>query len=97
MHIDPKNTLQVNPVNRLQNEQQPAARKETAVTPGQGEAPQSQVSAFSRALEQSYQALSEHDSIDMAKVQQVKLAIANGELKLDEDTIINAMLDMHKR
>jgi len=33
----------------------------------------------------------------MAKVQQLKLAIANGEFKLDDDAIVSAMLDMHKR
>ncbi|NRQ42931.1 flagellar biosynthesis anti-sigma factor FlgM [Rheinheimera sp. YQF-2] len=97
MQIDPKNNLQVNPVNRLQNEQQPAAKATPTAVSVNNDAPASQVSAFSHAVAESYKALSEHDSVDMAKVQQLKLAIANGELKLDDDAIVSAMLDMHKR
>lgn len=96
MQIDPKNPLQVNPANRVTQQQhtteqlqQPVAKKaESAV---------SQVSAFSRSLEQTFQSLSEQDSVDMTKVKQLKLAIANGELKLDEEALVNAMLEMHKR
>lgn len=97
MQIDPKSNLQVNPVNRLQNEQQPAAKATPTAVSVNNDVPVSQVSAFSHAVAESYKALSEHDSVDMAKVQQLKLAIANGELKLDDDAIVSAMLDMHKR
>ena len=97
MQIEPKNTLQVNPVNRLQNEQQPTAQTTPTVVSANSDTPVSQVSAFSHAVAESYKSLSEHDSVDMAKVQQLKLAIANGELKLDDDAIVSAMLEMHKR
>lgn len=96
MQIDPKNPLQVNPVNRLTQEQHSAEPAKARVA-DKSEAGVSQVSAFSRSLEQTFQALSDKDSVDMAKVQQLKQAIANGELQLDEDALVSAMLEMHKR
>ncbi|MDR6984257.1 negative regulator of flagellin synthesis FlgM [Rheinheimera pacifica] len=96
MQIDPKNPLQVNPVNRLTQEQHSAEPAKTPVA-GKTEAGVSQVSAFSRSLEQTFQGLADKDSVDMAKVQQLKQAIANGELQLDEDALVSAMLEMHKR
>lgn len=96
MQIDPKNPLQVNPVNRLVQEQHNAEQPKAAAA-GKAEAGVSQVSAFSRSLEQTFQSLAEQPSVDMAKVQQIKHAIANGQLKLDEDALVSAMLEMHKR
>ena len=96
MQIDPKNPLQVNPVNRLAQEQHSAEQPQSPAA-GKNEAGVSQVSAFSRSLEQTFQSLADKDSVDMAKVQQLKLAIANGELQLDEDALVSAMLEMHKR
>ncbi|PKM18278.1 MAG: flagellar biosynthesis anti-sigma factor FlgM [Gammaproteobacteria bacterium HGW-Gammaproteobacteria-15] len=96
MQIDPKNPLQVNPVNRLGQEKHSTEQAKTPVA-GKPEAGVSQVSAFSRSLEQTFQGLADKDSVDMAKVQQLKQAIANGELQLDEDALVSAMLEMHKR
>jgi negative regulator of flagellin synthesis FlgM len=97
MQIDPKNSLQVEPANRLQQKQHSTEPQQPAATTAKAEQPVSQVSAFSHSLEQAYQTLAQHDSVDMDKVKQLQLAIANGELKLDEEALVNAMLEMHKR
>ncbi len=97
MHIDPKNHLQVEPVNRLQQQPHTTESQQGATAASRDEQPVSQVSAFSHALEQTYQALAQQDSVDMNKVRELQQAIARGELKLDEDALVTAMLEMHKR
>ncbi|GGO69303.1 flagellar biosynthesis anti-sigma factor FlgM [Bowmanella pacifica] len=54
------------------------------------------VSDTSKSASQAFSALAEHDGVDMQKVQQMRDAIANGELVLDEARLIDALLDMHR-
>lgn len=97
MQIDPKHSLQVEPASRLQQKQHNAtAQPHSEITRQQAPAA-SQVSAVSQSLQQTYDTLVQHDGVDMNKVRQLQQAIANGELKLDEEALINAMLDMHKK
>ncbi|HEX5792949.1 MAG TPA: flagellar biosynthesis anti-sigma factor FlgM [Rheinheimera sp.] len=97
MKIEPKNTLQVNPVNRLAQEQHNSTATQSTVAPGRSETASSQVSGASRALEQSFATMAGHDDVDMNKVRQLQQAIASGELVLDEDALISAILEMHKK
>ncbi|MBU2070809.1 MAG: flagellar biosynthesis anti-sigma factor FlgM [Gammaproteobacteria bacterium] len=97
MQIDPKNSLQVEPANRLQQKQHSTTAQPHSDTSSQPAPAASQVSSISQSLQQSYDSLAEHDGVDMNKVRQLQQAIANGELKLDEEALIHAMLDMHKK
>ena len=56
-----------------------------------------QVSDLSKAIDSTFNSLAEQSDVDMDKVAQVKAAIANGEFKLDEATLIDALLEMHKK
>jgi anti-sigma28 factor (negative regulator of flagellin synthesis) len=40
--------------------------------------------------------LSERDEVDMDKVMAMRNAIENGELPLDEEALVNAIMDMHR-
>lgn len=55
-----------------------------------------QLSNMSKTAQQAFETLSQHDDVDLEKVKQMQQAIANGELQLDEDALINTLLDIHK-
>ena len=55
-----------------------------------------QVSELSKSIDSTFDTLSSQPDVDMNKVAEVKAAIANGELVLDEDILINALLELHK-
>lgn len=55
-----------------------------------------QLSNMSKTAQHTFDTLSQQDDVDMAKVKQIQQAIANGELQLDEDALINTLLDIHK-
>ena len=57
----------------------------------------SQVSELSKSIDSTFETLSSQTDVDMQKVADVKAAIANGELVLDEQTLINALLELHKQ
>jgi len=97
MKIEPKHSLQVNPVNRLTQEQQNPGTAKTTASQAAADTPASNVSGASRALEQSFANMANQDGVDMNKVRQLQQAIARGELVLDEDALVNAIVDMHKK
>ena len=57
----------------------------------------SQVSELSKSIDSTFETLSSQADVDMKKVADIKAAIANGELVLDEDALINALLELHKQ
>jgi len=57
----------------------------------------SQVSELSKSIDSTFETLSSQTDVDMKKVADVKAAIANGELVLDEEALINALLELHKQ
>jgi negative regulator of flagellin synthesis FlgM len=57
----------------------------------------SQVSELSKSIDSTFETLSSQTDVDMEKVAEVKAAIANGELILDEETLINALLELHRQ
>jgi negative regulator of flagellin synthesis FlgM len=58
---------------------------------------QSEISTTTQAIQQAFNTLAQHDEIDLDKVAQVKVALSKGELKLDDDTLAQAILDFHRR
>ncbi|MBU3023148.1 flagellar biosynthesis anti-sigma factor FlgM [Aestuariibacter sp. A3R04] len=54
-----------------------------------------QLSIMSKTAQQAFETLSQQDDVDLEKVKQMQQAIANGELQLDEDALINTLLDIH--
>ncbi|MDF0535745.1 flagellar biosynthesis anti-sigma factor FlgM [Shewanella sp. A32] len=55
-----------------------------------------QLSTLSRSAGDVYASLSEQNEVDMDKVMAMRSAIEKGELPLDEDALINAIMDMHR-
>ncbi len=55
-----------------------------------------QLSSLSLSANDAFEQLSARDEVDMDKVNAMRNAIANGELSLDEDVLINAIMDMHR-
>ena len=87
------------PVDKLSTENKGHNRPETLAQNAKNNTkqnPNTQLSNMSKAAQQTFDSLSQQDDVDMAKVNQVKQAIANGELTLDQDVLINAMMDIHK-
>lgn len=73
--------------------EKPGARASEAATPSQrAEAAESELQSTS--LRQNLQAVSD---VDVNKVNQVREAIARGELSLDPDVLAEAVMDMHGR
>lgn len=58
---------------------------------------QSEISTTTQAVQQAFNALAKHGEIDFDKVAQVKNALSNGELPLDDDTLAQAILDFHRK
>ncbi len=55
-----------------------------------------QLSSLSLSATDTFEQLSSQDEVDMNKVLAMRSAIAKGELSLDEDVLINAIMDMHR-
>ncbi|MCL1073483.1 flagellar biosynthesis anti-sigma factor FlgM [Shewanella dokdonensis] len=55
-----------------------------------------QLSALSRSAGDVYAGLSEQDEVDMDKVMAMRSAIEKGQLPLDEEALVNAIMDMHR-
>jgi negative regulator of flagellin synthesis FlgM len=56
-----------------------------------------QISSLSKTIDNTFEDLASKPDVDFEKVAKVKAAIANGELSLDQDTLINALLEFHKK
>ncbi|MBE0378052.1 flagellar biosynthesis anti-sigma factor FlgM [Pseudoalteromonas prydzensis] len=55
------------------------------------------ISSLSKAVDNTFENLASKPDVDHEKVARVKAAIANGELSLDQDTLINALLEFHRK
>ncbi|MCQ8877521.1 flagellar biosynthesis anti-sigma factor FlgM [Pseudoalteromonas shioyasakiensis] len=56
-----------------------------------------QVSALSKSIDSTFETLSSQSNVDLQKVAEVKAAIANGSFKLDEATLVDTLLEYHKK
>lgn len=74
----------------------------TTTTTGPSVSEQKEKTATKPAVEELQstnvrKALQESSDVDMNKVSEVRKAIANGELKLDVDSLAEAVVSMHRR
>lgn len=79
---------------RASTHQDPTAPRATANPTKPQEA---LVSQEARLLEQTAGLLNDTSDIDLAKVAELRTAIAEGKLPLDLDALAEAMLDMHRK
>lgn len=86
-------TLQIRPLTKT--EQQPAPTPK-AVAHRPATESQSAISGSSQAIEQAFVGLATQPEVDLAKVAQIKLALANGSLALDDSQLAQAIVDFHK-
>jgi len=86
-------TLQIRPLAKA--DQQPAQGSQPALS-SPLPPPQSAISGSSQAIEQAFIGLATQPEVDLAKVAQIKLALANGTLALDDGQLAQAIVDFHK-
>jgi negative regulator of flagellin synthesis FlgM len=84
----------IQPVQKTEQQIQNVAQKASQTT---SYVQQSEISTTTQAIQQAFNTLAQHDEIDLDKVAQVKVALSKGELKLDDDTLAQAILDFHRR
>ncbi|WP_404338590.1 flagellar biosynthesis anti-sigma factor FlgM [Pseudoalteromonas mariniglutinosa] len=100
MNITNKSTLSVEQNQKVSNTlEQPALpenRTEKQQAHNQSNAV-NQVSALSKSVDATFETLASKPDVDMQKVADVKAAIANGEFQLDEASLVEALLEMHKK
>lgn len=58
---------------------------------------QSEISSTTQAIQQVFNTLAQHGEIDFDKVAQIKVALANGQLSMDDDNLAQAILDFHRK
>ena len=90
--IDQSKHLQ--PVQKTEQQIQNVAQKASQAT---GYVQQSEISTTTQAIQQAFNTLAQHGEIDFDKVAQVKVALSKGELRLDDDSLAQAILDFHRR
>lgn len=97
MNIDPNVKLQqVAPSSKISAEQG-NRQQQQAASPVLPAADGNQVSAFSKTVESTFQSLSEAEVVDIKKVRQLQQAIITGTLPMDDNSLIDAILEMHKK
>jgi negative regulator of flagellin synthesis FlgM len=87
-------TFQIRPL--VKTEQQPASSQHSLANSRASQQPQSAISGSSQAIEQAFVGLAAQPEVDLAKVAQIKLALANGTLALDDGQLAQAIVDFHK-
>jgi negative regulator of flagellin synthesis FlgM len=75
-----------------QNSQQKVAVTATAVPEAQAA-----ISSTTQAVQQAFEQLQQQSEVDFDKVAKIKLALSEGSLQLDDDVLVQAMLDYHKK
>jgi negative regulator of flagellin synthesis FlgM len=58
---------------------------------------QASISSTTQAVQQAFEQLQQQSEVDMDKVAKIKLALSEGSLQLDDDQLVQAMLDFHKK
>lgn len=84
----------IQPVHKTEQQIQQVAQKTSQPTTY---VQQSEISSTTQAVQQAFNTLAQHGEIDFDKVAQVKVALANGQLSLDEDNLAQAILDFHRK
>lgn len=84
------------PIRQLAKAEQQAASSHKSVPNSSALQPQSAISGSSQAIEQAFVGLATQPEVDLAKVAQIKLALASGTLALDDGQLAQAIVDFHK-
>lgn len=86
-------TLQIRPL--AKPDQQPAPSQHSLANSPASQ-PQPAISGSSLAIEQAFVGLAAQPEVDLVKVAQIKLALANGTLALEDGQLAQAIVDFHK-
>lgn len=87
---------QVQPLIKTDQQSQSNQSKTTAAVVPTAEA-QASISSTTQAVQQAFEQLQQQSEVDLDKVAKIKLALAEGSLQLDDDVLVQAMLDFHKK
>lgn len=86
-------TLQIRPLAKTDQQTVP---NQQSIARSPASQPQSAISGSSQAIEQAFVGLAAQPEVDLAKVAQIKLALANGTLVLDDSQLAQDIVDFHK-
>lgn len=87
---------QVQPLIKTDQHSQSSQTK-TATTVTQSAEAQASISSTTQAVQQAFEHLQQQSEVDLDKVAKIKLALSAGSLQLDDDLLVQAMLDFHKK
>ena len=87
---------QVQPLIKTDQQGQSSQTK-TATAATQPAEAQASISSTTQAVQQAFEQLQQQSEVDLDKVAKIKLALSEGSLQLDDDLLVQAMLDFHKR
>ena len=87
---------QVQPLIKTDQQGQSSQTKIAAAAAQPAEA-QASISSTTQAVQQAFEQLQQQSEVDMDKVAKIKLALSEGSLQLDDDQLVQAMLDFHKK
>lgn len=97
MNIDANNSLQLNAVNKVSHEQQPVVpQHQDPVKKVVTKEEANQVSVASHNVQSAYAGLSEKSDIDLEKVSLIQKALAEEQLALEDEKLVESMLEAHK-
>lgn len=87
---------QVQPLIKTDQHNQTSQSK-TSVTATAAPEAQAAISSTTQAVQQAFEQLQQQSEVDLGKVAQIKLALSEGSLQLDDDVLVQSMLDFHKK
>lgn len=87
---------QVQPLIKTDQQGQSSQTK-TATAVTQPAEAQASISSTTQAVQQAFEQLQQQSEVDLDKVAKIKLALSEGSLQLDDDLLVQAMLDFHKK
>ena len=87
---------QVQPLIKTDQQSQTGQSKTSVTTTAAPEA-QAAISSTTQAVQQAFEQLQQQSEVDLQKVAKIKLALSEGSLQLDDDVLVQAMLDYHKK
>jgi negative regulator of flagellin synthesis FlgM len=87
---------QVQPLIKTDQQGQSSQTKSATAAAQPAEA-QASISSTTQAVQQAFEQLQQQSEVDMDKVAKIKLALSEGSLQLDDDQLVQAMLDFHKK
>lgn len=87
---------QVQPLIKTDQQGQNSQPKVAVTTTAVPEA-QAAISSTTQAVQQAFEQLQQQSEVDFDKVAKIKLALSEGSLQLDDDVLVQAILDYHKK